>query len=192
MLSSPRIRIRAIEEADLSLIASWRSDPSVYEYFYEYLPISLREQKNWYEKQLNNSNEFNFVVADKDNKPIGTVSIYNIDRRNRKADWGRLIIGDKDYLSGGYGTEIEVLILEYSFEHLNLHKLCCEVIEDNTNVIGLHEKFGFKNDGLMRDHAFKNGKYVNVVSMSLLDSEYMHEKNHGRLKDIRSKIFTNS
>jgi UDP-4-amino-4,6-dideoxy-N-acetyl-beta-L-altrosamine N-acetyltransferase len=191
MLSSPRIRIRAIEEADLSLIASWRSDPSVYEYFYEYLPISLREQKNWYEKQLNNSNEFNFIVADKDNKPIGTVSIYNIDRRNRKADWGRLIIADS-HRGKGFGKESLLLIMQYAFDHLNLHRLYCEVLEDNKKAKNLYELVGFKSEGLLKEGVFKHGGFKNIIPMSLLEPDYRFEKEHGRLKDIRSKIFTNS
>lgn len=190
MLKSNRISIRAIEESDLQIIANWRNDPSVYEFFYEYLPISLREQRAWFERQLSNSNELNFIVSANDSgTAIGTVSIYGIDRRNRKAEWGRLLIGSKDHQSGGYGSEIEALILEYAFEHLNLHKLSCEVIEDNHKVISLHEKFGFQRDGTLRDHAFKGGKYISVVSLSMLENEYINERYNGKLKSIRDRMF---
>lgn len=188
MLWSNRLILRAIEESDLPLIASWRSNPEVYEYFYEFLPISIRQQKNWYEKQLSDASEINLVVAKNDKEPIGTVSIYHIDRRNRKAEWGRLIIGDPNERAGGVGGEIEALVLEYCFEHLNLHKLYCEVLVENERVISLHKKFGFKEEGIFKEHAFKNGHYVNVVSMAMLEDEYRIEKNTGRLAKVLERM----
>lgn len=189
MLRSERIEIRAIEENELETIAAWRNDPAVYEFFYEYAPISLRQQKNWFDKQISNPNEMNFIVASRsEKKPIGTVSIYNIDRRNRKAEWGRLLIGDKNFLSGGYGSEIEALILEYCFEHLNLNKLYCDILKSNEKVISLHEKFGFVIDGVLREHAFKSGEYVSVVHMSILRDEYIIQKESGYLSEMRKRM----
>ncbi|WP_081581595.1 UDP-4-amino-4,6-dideoxy-N-acetyl-beta-L-altrosamine N-acetyltransferase [Pararhodospirillum photometricum] len=189
MLRSNRLLLRAIEESDLPIISFWRSQPEVYEYFYEYLPISVRQQKNWYEKQLQDSSEINFVVADiKTGKAIGTVSIYHIDRRSRKAEWGRLIIGDPSARSGGKGAEIEALVLQYSFEHLNLNKLYCEVLLQNEKVVSLHKKFGFHHEGVLRQHAFKAGKYEDVVMLSMLAEEYFFNKDKGKLAEIFTRM----
>ncbi|WOD18682.1 UDP-4-amino-4,6-dideoxy-N-acetyl-beta-L-altrosamine N-acetyltransferase [Paraburkholderia kirstenboschensis] len=192
MLKSNRIKLRAIEEGDLPLIASWRSDPQVYEYFYEFLPISSRQQKNWFEKQLQDSSEINLVVSNLSGIAIGTVSIYHIDRRNRKAEWGRLIIGDPAARSGGIGAEIEALILQYSFEHLNLHKLYCEVLVENEKVISLHKKFGFREEGILRDHAFKAGKYADAIILAMLDSEYFVQRTEGRLATMLARMHDSS
>lgn len=188
MLTSNRIKLRAIEESDLSAIATWRSDPQVYEFFYEFLPISARQQRNWFEKQLTDASEINLVVANTSGTAIGTVSIYHIDRRNRKAEWGRLIIGDSNSRSGGIGAEIEALVLEYSFEHLNLHKLYCEVLTENEKVVSMHKKFGFHEEGLLRSHVFKGGKYVDVMLLSILDTEYYAERENGRLSTILNRM----
>ena len=194
MLNSNRIRLRAMEESDLAFVAAWRSDPEVYEYFYEYLPVSTRQQRNWYEKQLSDSSEINLVVAKSDGTAIGTVSIYHIDRRNRKAEWGRLVIGDPAMRAGGIGAEIETLVLEYSFEHLNLHKLYCEVLVENEKVVAMHKKFGFREEGVFRDHAFKGGRYVDVVSLSMLESEYFSARQNGRIASMlmRMRVGTDS
>lgn len=188
MLFSNRILLRAIEEDDLSLMAKWRSQPEVYEYFYEYLPISIRQQKNWYEKQLNDSTGINLIVAKTTGEAIGTVSIYHIDWRSRKAEWGRLLIGNPDWRSGGIGGEIEAMILEYCFEHLNLHKLYCEVLAENKSVISLHKKFGFKEDGILREHAYKKGQYFDVITMSMLKAEYSQERSSGLLSKTITRM----
>ncbi|MGY6129493.1 UDP-4-amino-4,6-dideoxy-N-acetyl-beta-L-altrosamine N-acetyltransferase (plasmid) [Paraburkholderia strydomiana] len=192
MLKSNRIKLRAIEEGDLPLIASWRSDPQVYEYFYEFLPISSRQQRNWFEKQLQDTSEINLVVSNLSGIAIGTVSIYHIDRRNRKAEWGRLIIGDPAARSGGIGAEIEALILQYAFEHLNLHKLYCEVLVENEKVVSLHKKFGFREEGILRDHAFKAGKYADAVILAMLDSEYFGQRIEGRLATMLARMHDSS
>jgi UDP-4-amino-4,6-dideoxy-N-acetyl-beta-L-altrosamine N-acetyltransferase len=172
MLKSEKIIIRAIEKTDLSTIAAWRSDPDMYDYFYEFLPISTHQQERWYEQQLANRDEINFAVADHEGKLIGTVSIYHIDRRNRKAEWGRLIIGDKNCKGKGIGKEIERLVIQYAFDHLNLHKLYCEVIVSNDKVIAMHHGFGFQREAIFKDHVFKSGVYIDVVSMALLETAY--------------------
>ena len=188
MLTSNRIKLRAIEESDLPAIATWRSDPQVYEYFYEFLPISARQQRNWFEKQLADTSEINLVVANTTGEAIGTVSIYHIDRRNRKAEWGRLIIGDPNSRSAGVGAEVEALVLEYSFEHLNLHKLYCEVLKDNEKVVSMHKKFGFHQEGLLRNHIFKGGQYADVILLSMLDTEYYAERLNGRLSTMLNRM----
>jgi UDP-4-amino-4,6-dideoxy-N-acetyl-beta-L-altrosamine N-acetyltransferase len=188
MLTSRRIRLRAIEESDLALMASWRSDPAVYGFFYEYLPISARQQRNWYERQLGDSSEINLIVAKLDGTPIGTVSIYDIDRRNRKAEWGRVLIGDPTMRGEGIGSEIEILILQYAFEHLNLHKLYCEVFVENTSAVALYKNFGFKEEGILRDHVFKGGRYVDVQTLSMLESEYFKQRSSGRIAEMMAKM----
>jgi UDP-4-amino-4,6-dideoxy-N-acetyl-beta-L-altrosamine N-acetyltransferase len=186
MLQCDRLILRAIEEDDLPLIAGWRNDPGVYEFFYEYIPISRRQQAIWYESQLKNPKEINLVVSTPEGKAIGTVSIYNIDFRNRKAEWGRILIGDADFRGCGFGSMIEAMVLQYAFEHLNLHKLYCEVLEDNTIALSLYKKFGFKEEGVLREHIFKNGTYVNVVVLSMLEEEYFKQKESGSMKLIDS------
>ena len=188
MLCSRRIILRAIEESDLPLIAKWRSSPEVYEYFYEYLPISIRQQKNWYEKQLLDPTEINLVASKTTGEALGTVSIYHIDRRNRKAEWGRLIIGDPKARTGGIGSEIEALVLEYCFEHLNLHKLYCEVLTENKAVISLHKKLGFIEEGTLKDHAFKNGTYVDATLLAMLESHYFSQAQSGSLSKLLKRI----
>lgn len=183
MLASRRVRLRAMERSDLAAIARWRSAPEAYDWFYEYLPIAEEQQRLWYEKQLGNPTEINWVVADTANTPIGTVSLYQIDLRNRKADWGRLVIGDAAWRGQGIGKEIEVLALQYAFEHLNLHKLCCEVLADNASALALHQKFGFLQEGLLKEHIFKRGGWQDVVLLALTETEYRRQRQEGYVRD---------
>ena len=175
MIVGKRVYLRAVEEKDLIKIVDWRNDPSVYKFFYEQEPLSLETQRIWFKNFLNRSDEKLWIIDSIETReqPIGTVGLVHLDWRNRKGEWGRFLIGNTNFRNGGYGSEVEALILRYYFDHLNMNRLQCEVFLDNENVWKLHEKFGFKREGLFRQYVFKEGKYKDVVYLSMLREEYL-------------------
>lgn len=176
MIVGKRIRLRAIELEDLPLMVRWRNDPEIYQHFCEQEPLSLVMQQRWFETFLQRTDEKLWIVETiEDSEPIGTVGLVHIDWRNRKAEWGRLLIYPEKYRHGGCGSEIESLILRYVFDHMNLNRLYCEVFADNEKVVTLHKRFGFKEEGRFRQHIFKNGQYRDVVYLALLREEYLSE-----------------
>jgi len=176
MLRGEKVKIRAIEENDLSKIVEWRNSPEIYDLFFGFEPFSEIKQKIWFEKQLNDHSQKNFIISTMENEPIGMVSLYCIDWRNRKAEFGRFLIGEKKYLHQGYGEETLSLILEYGFKHLNLNRLYLETFSTNKRAISLYKKFGFQEEGRLRKHIFKNGKYQDVVILGLLKEDYIKGK----------------
>jgi putative acetyltransferase len=51
---------------------------------------------------------------------------------------------------------------------LNLTRLELEVYADNEAGIHLYERFGFVVEGTMRQHAFRDGVYVDSIMMGRL------------------------
>lgn len=49
-----------------------------------------------------------------------------------------------------------------------MHRIYLTVLENNKNAYNLYKKIGFKEDGVLRDAIFKNGKYCNLIMMSIL------------------------
>lgn len=181
MIVGKRVQLRAVEVEDLPLLVKWRNDPDIYRYFYEQEPLSLVMQKAWFEKLLAKSDERLWVIearpteTDEPGTAIGTVGLVHIDWRNRKAEWGRFLIYPDEYRHGGYGSEVESLILRYFFDHMNMNRLQCEVLAENENVIAMHKKFGFQQEGLFREYVFKNGRYRSVVYLALLRQDYLSD-----------------
>ena len=100
--------------------------------------------------------------------PIGTVGIMDLDWRNRRCEFGPIFIGELEYRGQGLATEAEVLVLDYCFNHLGLHKVIAHVTESNAAVIPFHEAAGFKHDTLLRDHIFRQGRFEGLHLMSCL------------------------
>ena len=85
---------------------------------------------------------------------IGNTYLTGIDYVNRKAR-SHILIGKHDYCNGGYGTEAMHLLLNYAFNHKNQRRIEAIVLEDNIGSCKMHEKLGYKREGLLRKSVYK-------------------------------------
>jgi putative acetyltransferase len=58
--------------------------------------------------------------------------------------------------------------LELADNWLNLTRLELEVYSDNESGVRLYERFGFEREGTLRQHAFRDGRYVDSYVMARL------------------------
>ena len=177
LLKNDIIHLRYYEETDLDFLMTIRPNPENYDFFGEFEPYSKEMQRQWWKSKTGLSNELNYIVAkNKDNKPIGTVSLINIDYRNRHCELSRFFI-KKQARIGAVGFMVEKMIQEYAFMHLNMHKIWLQVIESNTRAILFYSRFDFKKEGVLRENIYKNGQYENIIIMSMLKQEYVNKYN---------------
>ena len=104
-------------------------------------------------------------------KLIGSLAFNEIDWRNRAAEFG-IMIGDKTYWNRGYGTEAVRLLVNHGFNTLNLNRIFLRVFENNPRAIRAYEKAGFVHEGRLRQAEFRDGKYIDVLMMSMLKDEF--------------------
>jgi UDP-4-amino-4,6-dideoxy-N-acetyl-beta-L-altrosamine N-acetyltransferase len=159
-----------IEKEDLEMIRLWRNSPDVSKYMYTNAEITPTQQEIWFNKIASEDNS-KYWIIEFANKKIGLVYIVDIDNKNSKCYWG-FYLGDSSVRGRGIGGKIEYNLLKYVFEELKLNKLCGEVFAFNKNVIKMHEKFGFKQEGYLKQHINKNGEFLDVVVIGLLKSEW--------------------
>jgi RimJ/RimL family protein N-acetyltransferase len=155
MIIGPNIRLRAIEPDDLPMLAAWRNDPAVYAHFFEHEPLSLAGQRRWYDRFVQRDDE-KFWIAERTgtggaSQGVGTIALVGIDWRNRRAELGRVLV----YPPGQRGNRVH-----------------CEVFADNRPAVSLYENLGFRAEGTLRSHVFKDGRYRDVAVMSILRDEW--------------------
>lgn len=167
------IKFNVLQEHHLDKVRYWRMLPEVTRYMYTDPIITPESQLEWFKKVDLDNSQTNWVVS-VDNVDIGFVSL-KIDSINKRGFWA-YYIGESEYLGKGIGKQIELNILNYVFESLNLHKLTCEVFEFNDKVIKIHEKYGSKVEGLLKEHVYKNNIPYNVVIMGILKDEWLKIK----------------
>ncbi len=68
----------------------------------------------------------------------------------------------------GIGKALMSAGLDLADKWLNLTRLELEVYTDNEPAIRLYEGFGFEREGTLRQHAFRDGHYVDSYMMARL------------------------
>ncbi len=167
MLTNTSIKLRNFETEDIEKLSTIRSSSKSYDYFYEFEPLNKTQQLNWWQNSYLKSSEKNFVIVCNDTQKVaGTISLVDIDQRNRKAELGRLFVFE-EFSGKGFGSFSIELLIEYAFNHLNLQKIYLEVFAKNENAVSLYKKAGFKEEGCLKSHIYKNGEYLDILIMSL-------------------------
>lgn len=103
---------------------------------------------------------------------IGHIALSNIDREQKSARVGKVIIGDSRFRGKGIGYLMIREVLKIAFEKLNLHRVSLGVFDFNTSAIACYEKAGFKREGLLRDCRKIGDQYWSLWEMSILAPEW--------------------
>lgn len=168
-----RVYLRALEPQDYEVSFEWRNDPEIrsmvggHSYF-----VSKEKEKEWVHNTIFSNDRIVLAVCLVENdKYIGNVILQDIDYINGTGSVP-VMIGDKGEWGKGYATEARFLMLKFAFEERRLHRITDIVKEDNIRSIKLHEKCGYKKEGILRQSIFKNGTYHNQVIMGLLKEDF--------------------
>jgi len=174
------IQFIPLSEAHLEMVRVWRNSESVSKYMYTSDYISEDQQLRWYNRIKNDDSQKYWIIK-KEDFEIGLISLNFIKPSFKTAYWA-FYIGDDNARDSGIGAKIEFKFLNYYFDELRFNKLMCEVLLYNDKVIKLHEKFGFRREGYLRQHILKDKIYYDVVSLAILKTEWLN------IRDSFSKI----
>jgi diamine N-acetyltransferase len=179
MFYGKRIRLRSVERDDIPRFVEWMNDPEVTAGLVIFWPMSSADEQRWFEalasrEQLERPLSIDLRTAD-GWKHIGSCGYHNIEWHNRSAEIG-ISIGDKSAWNQGYGTETVSLMLQHGFETLNLNRIFLQVHETNQRAICSYGKCGFVHEGRLRQAVYKNGRYQDMLIMSVLRSEWESSK----------------
>ena len=136
MLEGATVYLRALEAEDLPIVAAWRNQEEIRRSFFNKSLIAFSGQKKWYDRLLDDrSKQFFAVVSKETAKPIGLVSLVDIDYVNQRAELGTTIVGDRSMWGKGIATEMIGVGLQYAFTDLGLHRLYGFAIGSNIGSI---------------------------------------------------------
>ena len=176
MLVGQKVKLVPLEKFDLVQTQIWANDISLNENILRVLPVTQDHQEKWYRKIVEDRTKIVFAIKNlKDDEHIGNTGFYNIDWVHRRTEFW-ILIGEKSYWSEGLGTECISLMLNYGFNRLNMNKIYLYVSENNTRAVNLYKKMNFVDDGRLKQHYFIDGRYIDVLVMSILRMEFDCEK----------------
>lgn len=176
MIKGEKVGLRALEREDLKYLRDWRNKEDFRRNFREVRELSLTDQEKWFESIQNTKHiNFMFTIVDlESNEPIGAAGLLYINWINRSADFSFYIGKDDIYINDKDASlEAVNLLIKYGFNNLNLNKIWMELYEFDTKKIDIFtKKFNFKQDGLLRENCFEDGKYWDSYLISLLSKDF--------------------
>lgn len=171
-LKGKNIYLRALEPEDLEFIYAIENDESVWEISNTQTPYSRFLIKQYLEhgqKDIFEVKQLRLVVTSYNDVALGLIDLFDFDFKNKRAGVGILIKDDADRKKG-YGSEALQLLIKYSFTHLGLHQLYCNISEENKTSIKLFKTQGFKEVGLKKEWNYVNGSYKNEYLFQLINN----------------------
>lgn len=168
MLVRQNVRLVPLERRHLDATRAWANDPELRARILRVLPVGEQDQERWFDNLAANPSRLVFAVQERsEGVHLGNTGLYNIDFLHRRAEFW-ILIASAEHRGRGYGRAALGLMLDYGFDELNLNRVYLHVGADNAPAIALYEKAGFRPEGLLREHYFIQGRYVDVLVMSRL------------------------
>lgn len=111
-----------------------------------------------------------FTIETLDGEYIGHIHFNYINERHGTFSIG--MINYRNQRGKGYGEAAIRLLLEYAFNERRLHKFTAYCLDDNKASAALMKKLGCKQEGIVREVVFMNGKYHNQLLFGMTEDEY--------------------
>ncbi|GHH98771.1 GNAT family N-acetyltransferase [Neobacillus kokaensis] len=177
------IELKFFDRSDFQQLIGWIDSPQfLLQWSGPAFEYPLTESQ--LEKYIENANSENAealiykVIESETGKVIGHISLGRIDRKNKSARVGKVLVGDQSVRGKGIGQQMINEILKIAFDELHLHRVSLGVFDFNTSAISCYEKAGFIKEGLLRDSSKNGEEYWNQWEMSILENEWQAVK-HG-------------
>ena len=166
------VYLRPITLEDTDRVIRWRNSDRVRKNFIDQRPFTRQGHLNWLETRVATGEVVQFILCETEtDRPVGSVYIRDIDRKNRKGEYG-IFIGEADAAGKGYGTLAAKGAIAYARSELKLHKLSLRVFADNAAAVRSYEKAGFHREALLQDEIRnEDGSWRDLILMAVLFPE---------------------
>ncbi|WP_092787741.1 GNAT family N-acetyltransferase [Rhodospira trueperi] len=168
---SASVRLRPVKLEDSDLLFEWINNRDLVVMNAPFRPISETEHKKWFEGISLRKDVSFFMIEDSDSGlAIGSCQLTNIHDIHRSAEL-QIRIGRFDFQNKGAGSAAVRLLVDHGFHTLKLHRIMLHVFSTNLRAIHVYQKAGFKQEGLLREAAFIEGRWLDVLIFGLLRTE---------------------
>lgn len=174
LLQGDLVRLVPVCRDHLPRFAVWYSRPGFMRNLTlgQVYPLNIDDEEAWYSRVREDQNQFVFaIVRREDGEHIGGCGVIdtNWQAGNTRAF---VFIGDESQRNQGFGADALSVLLRYAFCEMNLHRVGLYVFSYNEAALSLYRRQGFSEEGRMRDAAWRDGCFHDIILMSILAPEW--------------------
>lgn len=158
-----------LKKKQIQLVASDKNDDQLIHLFSDYETLGSLSELRLHQGKMPQALIFRIEL---ENELVGEIGLKSIRWYNRKGEIHLAL--KKEFRGKGLGRAALELLIEYTFNTLNFHRLEAEIVAYNKASQKLFEKMGFRQEGILREAKYYQGKYHDIFRYGLLKSEYLH------------------
>ena len=175
MIPGETINLRAVERQDAPLLHRWFNDPVVMDGWGWSAParsmnMAAAQVEEWLAREIAFGRPEALIAESLAGDPIGLV-IVRVDRLEAGSVELSLLV-DADRWGQGFGIDIMQTSLEACFDGWGVRRVGVRVEEGNERALALYRRLGFKEEGCLRQAAYRDGRHADVLLFSLLADEW--------------------
>jgi len=181
------IDLRDLEADDSDRLFHWRREPEVDRWMAGLPPDDALVHRHWFESFRSDPMERRGWIITVDQAPCGFLALTGLSSPHRRGEWG-WFLGDPKARGRGAGRAAQALGLDRAFLELGLEKVWSEVLADNDIALKAQAGAGFRREGYLRRHVLKDGRFHDVVMLSILREEWGARREDARADLARSGL----
>lgn len=182
---SGNVILRAVEREDMDLLWDMINDPSIEKMTGgSPFPVSRDRQLRWFEN-YDQQKDLRCMIQIKDGATIGMIMLTDIDYKNGTAQLHQKTKAKLEDRRPNDLYNAMMGFINYGFSELNLNCIYGTVLDYNLLSRKLAQRCGLKEEGVLRQRLYKNGKYCDVIANSVLKEDFipLYEKYLEELKN---------
>lgn len=175
VLETERLVLRKLEMDDLEDIFEYARDPEVAKYttwMAHTTPNDTSAFLNYVLDLYRNGEVAPWGVLH-ERKLVGTCGFVGWDLDHSRAEIGYAL--SRKYWGRGLMTEAVVRIISFGFRTMQLNRIQARCEAANVASVRVMEKAGMRFEGVLREHEYSKGRYLDIVMCSILRREWGNE-----------------
>ena len=164
------IELRDVNDGDVERLFAWRLDREVDRWMNGPAPTDVAVYRAWLDEFRSDPDRTGWIILHR-GEAVGFLTLRGLIEPNQAAQWG-WYVGEASARGRGVGRGAQALGLDRAFLDFGLQKVWSEVLADNDAALKAQAAAGFRREGYLRRHVFKDGKFHDVVLLSILAEEW--------------------
>jgi RimJ/RimL family protein N-acetyltransferase len=171
-----RLRLRPFTENDLDDLCDLQSRPELTRYLYwdprQRHEVAVSLQKKVAATTITNDGDMlSVAVTKKSGGPIiGDLNLVFVSALHQHAEFGYIF--HPDVHGQGYATEAARALVNFAFDHLELHRVTAELDARNTASAALLERLGLRREAHLVENEWVKGEWTDGLTYAVLATEW--------------------